>query len=363
MQSTFVAAALFYAPSAMAEDVQVGINVQTRYVEQVTFDPAEGATTTDGSGFRSRRAAVTGKSEFGDAFELRFKIDLARTVSFVDADGESRDVLRPILDDSALVLGTKSPVTVTLGQYKLPFSQQTLTPDNAVVFPERSLVVDGLKVPGISVSGLAVARDIGAMVQGKFGKEKVGVWAGVFGGDGPNVWPPKDPGNLYVVRVAASPMGKVAMDEADLAHGDRRIAFGAAVLANHSVADATVDGRFEADLRYFSNGFGLIAEGEMATSLGGEAVDPAYGFHATANYALASKHLLPAARFSLLRADDTSTWTAEGAVAWLLPNIATPEEGDDFGHKGKLILAWQLAGSADEGPVGTQVLLEANVTR
>jgi hypothetical protein len=363
MRRALVLVALISQP-ALAQDVDIGLNLQTRWVGQFAFDPGDGADATEGTGFRIRRAAVTGRSEFGPACELRFKMDLARTLTFVDAEGESRDVLRPVLDDAQLVLWGDNPVSLSVGQYKVPFSLQSLTQDRAVVFPERAVSVDGLKNFGISVSGLGFGRDIGASVEGKVVEDKLSVWASVFGGDGPNVWPPKDDlGNLYVLRVVATPMGKVALDEADLEHGPSRIALGVSAAFDHNADAGTLDGRFAADARWMSGGLAFVAEGELATAISGEDVDPAYGFHSTVSYAISSLHLLPAARFSLISTEEVGAYAVEASTAWLLPSAWT-DDTEDLGHRGKLVLAWGLIGNLNAGgPVGTQVILEANVTR
>jgi phosphate-selective porin len=97
----------------------------------------------------------------------------------------------------------KFPVaTLRVGQYKVPFGLQELTPDIRQEFVDRS----------IANAKFAPSRDIGLMLYGYAWDRKFGYQAGVFNGAGQNN-PQEDAKEMYAARVWVDPIGEYKLFE------------------------------------------------------------------------------------------------------------------------------------------------------
>ena len=233
---------------------------------------------------------------------------------------------------------------------------------------------EGFTYGGLQQKGFAWGRDIGVMGHGRVVGGKLQYQAGVFGGEGQNNAPKADFGLLYAARISVEPLGAMALDEADLAHGKPKVGIGVNASLNQQplfdgdgdAAGSTHDARFAGEVRASVAGFAWTSEVYVATAGGGggESVR-GVGFFGCASYAVGPVPLLPAVRVSYADRDldaDGSLLTAEADVAWLMPDFFTKDDKDDnLGHKGKLIAGWQLVNDQD-GPLVLAAVLEANFT-
>src|SRR4029077_12615482 len=92
--------------------------------------------------------------------------------------------------------------TLRVGQYKVPFGLQELTPDTKQEFVDRSIVN----------SKFAPSRDIGLMLLGSAWDKKFGYQVGLFNGSGQNN-PQEDQKEMYAARVWIDPLGEYKMFE------------------------------------------------------------------------------------------------------------------------------------------------------
>jgi phosphate-selective porin OprO/OprP len=87
----------------------------------------------------------------------------------------------PILMDALVDFSLASPFALRIGQFKVPFSQESLAPSSSLDTINRSQPVEKLS-PGRDIG--SYGRDIGVMASGKF--SKVDCFLGVFNGSGIN---------------------------------------------------------------------------------------------------------------------------------------------------------------------------------
>lgn len=360
------------APSAL----EFSANIEPRF----TFADVRGASDAGryaGSGFRVRRAVLTGSVKFASNYELRIRFETARSASVVDGNAAPQQLLKPILDDAyvnAKVSG--EALMVQVGQFRVPYGLEQLTGDPQLMFGDRSVLVDGFKLGDLAAAGLALGRDMGVMLHGREADGRVYWQAGAWNGDGQNTFPSTDPaGYLYAGRVSVEPLGKMDFDQADLKHGPTRVGFAlSGALNRHPRYDeagagggAKLDDRLGIEARASSAGFAIAADGMYGVTLQPDAkAAMGYGLSASASYAASKIHLVPAARLAVLdrvASDDDVLMTVDVGVSWLMPDLLTPAAGDDLGHKGKVLLDWQVVNSTAVGLVEQIVFLEMNVSR
>ena len=92
--------------------------------------------------------------------------------------------------------------TLRVGQYKVPFGLQELTPDVRQEFVDRS----------IANAKYAPSRDIGLMLLGQAWEKKFGYQVGFFNGSGQNN-PQEDQKQMYAARVWIDPIGEYKLSE------------------------------------------------------------------------------------------------------------------------------------------------------
>jgi hypothetical protein len=100
-----------------------------------------------------------------------------------------------------------SHFTVRAGQMRVPFSRSWMTPEQLLLFPERSVATDELRYD----------YDLGALVEGRWRDGRAQAWLGAFNGAGRNVVGNDNLDPMLLGRVAVTPLG----DPIRLAEGDR----------------------------------------------------------------------------------------------------------------------------------------------
>lgn len=149
-----------------------------------------------------------------DGFSSQFKIDRLRAyfqgtmwrswaryrieIEFSGTTGENDNKIK----DGYIEFAKVPLATVRMGQYKVPFSLQELTPDIRQEFVERA----------ITDVKFAPARDLGVMLLGLTGNKALGYAAGVFNGGG-EAKSQDDRSMLYAGRIFWDPLGEYKLSE------------------------------------------------------------------------------------------------------------------------------------------------------
>jgi len=124
---------------------------------------------------------------------------------------------------------------VRLGQFKVPFSLQQLTPDWRGSFIDRA----------VTDPKFAVSRDIGGMVSGTFRNKALGYSAGVFNGGGESR-SQDDESHLLAARVWFDPLGEYVLSEGALDNPEGMILhFGASARAGEAARGTATPGVVE----------------------------------------------------------------------------------------------------------------------
>jgi phosphate-selective porin OprO/OprP len=141
---------------------------------QVRFQSFKEAGKNDG--FDIRRARVDLKGSVTPYFLYRLQADLSDKPKMIDAYAEIR------LADY---------FSITVGQFKVPFSLENLASSNKLEMIDRSQVVEALSGRGKDVIGNQNGRDIGIQISGTFLKINdlplIEYRFGVFNGSGINI--------------------------------------------------------------------------------------------------------------------------------------------------------------------------------
>jgi phosphate-selective porin OprO and OprP len=148
--------------------MQLSGYTQIRYQNQ----DAKGAI----DGFDIRRARLDLKGDLTPIFSYRLQTDFAGSPKLIDAYADVK------LFDF---------LTITIGQTKIPFSIENITPDNTMEAIDRSQVVEALVARTKDVIGNQNGRDIGLQIGGSLIKYKnrylFDYGIGVFNGSGIDV--------------------------------------------------------------------------------------------------------------------------------------------------------------------------------
>ncbi len=156
------------APAPKADGVEVRSRAPIRLQGYVQSRFTEAPGTNDPFEIRRARLILTG--DLSPAIDYYVQLEAARSPALLDAD---------------ISITLARVARLTAGQFKIPFSQENLIPDNLTLPIERSLVVNNF-VPGRENG--SQGRDIGAQLAGKFGSQRgspfVEYAAGIFDGGG-----------------------------------------------------------------------------------------------------------------------------------------------------------------------------------
>lgn len=127
-------------------------------------------------GFDIRRARIDLKGSITPVLSYRVQADLVDKPKLIDAYAE----IKPV-----------DFISITAGQFKIPFSLENLTSSNKLEMIDRSQVVEALVARGKDVIGNQNGRDIGVQVSGTLIKIKdlhlIEYRVGIFNGSGINV--------------------------------------------------------------------------------------------------------------------------------------------------------------------------------
>jgi phosphate-selective porin len=130
---------------------------------------------------------------------LKYKFEFELGPLQTDA---THDVNSARVTDAYVDFAKWQAATFRVGQYKVPFGMQELTPDTRQEFVDRSIVN----------AKFAPSRDIGVMLYGYAWERKFGYQVGVFNGSGQNN-PQEDKSQMYAARVWIDPLGEYKMFE------------------------------------------------------------------------------------------------------------------------------------------------------
>ena len=147
------------------------------------------------------------RNRFGISGHLFKKIEYEVEREFTEKELTEKDVLAGVTPHSLwkdvnVNLTFVKNAQVKVGKFKVPFGLDQLTGVTHNDFIYRSL----------GANYLAPARDIGAMVHGRFFKRGLNYWAGVFQHDGDNARSKKIQGGdeTFAARVTGTPFRKIA---------------------------------------------------------------------------------------------------------------------------------------------------------
>lgn len=194
---------------------------------------------------------------------LLFTLQLA--FATLDMEADAPNVLR----DAHLTWSWLRDLQVRAGQMKVPFGRQRVVSSSSLQLVDRA----------IATAELNLDRDVGVQLfsDDLFGLgNRFGYALGVFGGDGRNRLG-KNPGLLYVVRLAATPFGKFdELVEGDFERSARpRLAIGLAAARNVETwrAQSTIGATYKlapftyehlsADLMFKWRGLSVLLEGTL----------------------------------------------------------------------------------------------------
>ncbi len=196
----------------------------------------------------------------------------------------------------------------TAGQFKVPFSAESLTSDADLLFIDRSQVVNGLAGRSTDVIGNQNGRDIGAQLTGSFAKIDnrylFDYYFGVFNGAGYDVTTDNNNQKDVVGRLVIHPIANLSIG-ADFYIGQDVFAVGTAAAATHKRNRQGIDGT------YVWNKLSLTAEYDRGT----DATINRNGWYGQAAYFVWSNKLQLAARYDTY--DPTQTITTDRTTYYI----------------------------------------------
>lgn len=229
----------------------------------------------------------------GTMFKPWVKYNLAVEASRTPGESDSK------VKDAYVELGNER-VSVRVGQYKVPFSLQTLTPDWGQELVERS----------IAVAAFAPDRDTGVMLLGTAKEKKLGYSAGVFNGSGES----RRQNNgavMWALRLWADPLGEYKLSEGAVEAPSKSILhFGLAVHGGDAARGGRTGVFQEADdqtavglelafkrHRAFLTGEGFWQKDQVHNPTAGPAVE-SLGWQVQGGYMLVARRLELDARYA-----------------------------------------------------------------
>jgi phosphate-selective porin OprO/OprP len=210
------------------------------------------------------------------------------------------------LTDAYVEFAKFPAATLRVGQYKVPFGLQELTPDTKQEFVDRSIVN----------AKFTPSRDIGLMLLGYAWERKFGYQVGLFNGAGQNN-PQEDQKEMYAARVWIDPLGEYKMFEAandasdknvlhiGLAYRGGEVMRGTATAGVFEDADNETAASFEIAWRWsrlFAMGEYFVQEDEQVNPAAGPDVK-AQGFHVQVGVMVQPKQHELALRYAQLEPD------------------------------------------------------------
>jgi len=262
------------------------------------------------SGLVQARYQGFAQSGVNNAFDLRrVRLDLRGNVS----DDWSYDVYSEFagsnvkLVDAFVQYKIADFLKFTAGQFKIPFSIESLTSDSQLEFSDRSQVVEALVSRTKDVIGNSNGRDIGIQINGSFAKIDdqylFDYTFGVFNGAGYDVTTDNNNRKDYGGRLSIHPIKNLVVS-ADFYNG----------LGNYGTpATNQKRNRTGFDARYVWNGLSVTAEYDKGT----DGTIKREGWYAQAAYFVIAKRLQFAAKYDTYdptqtKNTDRSNWYIGG---------------------------------------------------
>ncbi|HEY8927937.1 MAG TPA: porin [Mucilaginibacter sp.] len=262
------------------------------------------------SGLVQARYQGFAQSGVNNAFDLRrVRLDLRGNVS----DDWSYDVYSEFagsnvkLVDAFVQYKIADFLKFTAGQFKIPFSIESLTSDSQLEFSDRSQVVEALVSRTKDVIGNSNGRDIGIQINGSFAKIDdqylFDYTFGVFNGAGYDVTTDNNNRKDYGGRLSIHPIKNLVVS-ADFYNG----------LGNYGTpATNQKRNRTGFDARYVWNGLSVTAEYDKGT----DGTIKREGWYAQAAYFVIPKRLQLAAKYDTYdptqtKNTDRSNWYIGG---------------------------------------------------
>lgn len=250
------------------------------------------------------------QSTVNNAFDLRrVRLDLRGNVT----DSWSYDIYSEFggtgvkLVDAFVAYKLGDYLRFSAGQFKIPFSVESLTSDSQLEFSDRSQVVEALVSRSKDVIGNSNGRDIGIQVNGSFAKVDdfylFDYSFGVFNGAGYDVTTDNNNRKDYGGRLSIHPVKNLSLS-ADFYNG----------LGNYGTpATNQKRNRTGVDARYVWNGLSITAEYDKGT----DGIIKRSGWYAQAAYFVIPKTLQLAAKYDTYDPNsvvttDRSNWYVGG---------------------------------------------------
>ncbi|MGN6638744.1 MAG: porin [Mucilaginibacter sp.] len=186
---------------------------------------------------------------------------------------------------------------VSAGQYKIPFSLESLISDSQLEFIDRTQVVNALSGRSGDVIGNQNGRDIGVWISGNFakvnGQNLFDYTLGVYNGAGYDVTADNNNHKDIAGRLGIHPIQNLVVS------GDiyRGVGFYGSPAKNQT------RNRYGFDARYTIGGLGLQAEYDHGT----DGIIQRNGWYGQASYFVIPKHLQLAARYDTYDPNEAST--------------------------------------------------------
>lgn len=183
------------------------------------------------------------------------------------------------------------------GQYKVPFSLESLIADSQLEFIDRTQVVNALSGRSTDVIGNQNGRDIGAWISGNFakvnGNNLFDYTLGIYNGAGYDVTSDNNNHKDIAGRLGIHPVQNLVIS-GDIYRG---------VGYYGSPAKNETRNRYGFDARYTIGGLALQAEYDHGT----DGIIQRDGWYGQASYFVIPKHLQLAARYDTYDPNDAST--------------------------------------------------------
>lgn len=191
---------------------------------QVRYDidhPGNGGNTHQTLQIRRARV-VFGGNVFSKYVHYYIQLGFSPRDQLAGIPNDNGTIRRTPLRDARLEFDRPRDFTLWAGQMKVPFSRQRVVSSSSLNLVDRSIANDEFQLD----------RDVGLQVLSKDvgGLGWLGYNAGVFLGEGRNVYDQSDFGMLYVARVEMTPLGKFEdYSEGDLDRNEKpKLAIGGA---------------------------------------------------------------------------------------------------------------------------------------
>ncbi len=316
--------------------LEIGLRLQFRFTQSLGEDAPGDDDETQFSVPRARLSL--GGHAFDPRLRYRILSDFAGTtvdtaVSFPGlADDFSSDARFADLKDAYVAYAFDPAFMIRGGQFKAPYSRQSLTGAGDLVLVDRA----------ITDKVFPLGRELGVMAHGGVGGAADDVFTyalGVFNGEGDNR-SNDDRGLAYAARLTVSPFGEVPYTQGDLRRSESfqaTLGLNALLHQNDGQVGLGEDRAIGADVAARYAGVSLLTELHVREDAAVVGDDPsAVGWLAQVGYALVADRLEIALRVATIEWDDNGTGDSARreslvALSWYLDGHAVKWQAD-FGR-------------------------------